>query len=98
MSGFVYSLVKIVLQCKVLRYKHGLSVLFYHMEVISGVYTSLKQDPMCKVNASRLPIYVQEIVTNVFAAYLKNSVTKVVEPLSVIAWRVGACFVAGILA
>lgn len=29
-----------------------------------------------------------------FAAYLKNSVTKVVEPLRVMAWRVGACFVA----
>ena len=26
-----------------------------------------------------------------FAANLKNSVTRVVEPLRVIAWRVGAC-------
>ena len=28
------------------------------------------------------------------AAYLKNSVTRLVEPLRVIAWRVGACEVA----
>jgi hypothetical protein len=32
--------------------------------------------------------------TYVLAAYLKNSVTRLVEPLRVIAWRVGACDVA----
>ena len=31
--------------------------------------------------------------TDVFTANLKKSVTIAVEPLSVIAWRVGACFV-----
>lgn len=29
--------------------------------------------------------------TYVLAAYLKNSVTRLVEPLSVMAWRAGAC-------
>jgi len=32
--------------------------------------------------------------TYVLAAYLKNSVTRLVEPLRVMAWRVGACDVA----
>lgn len=32
-----------------------------------------------------------------FTAYLKNSVTRFVEPLRVIAWRVGACFVPAIV-
>ena len=31
--------------------------------------------------------------THVFAANLKNSVTRFVDPFRVIAWRVGACFV-----
>ena len=40
------------------------------------------------------PLSVAGICTYVLAAYLKNSVTRFVEPLRVIAWRVGACDVA----
>lgn len=35
-----------------------------------------------------------ELGPHVFTANLKKSVTIAVEPLRVIAWRVGACFVA----
>jgi hypothetical protein len=35
--------------------------------------------------------------THVFTAYLKNSVTRSVDPLRVIDWRMAACFVGGIV-
>lgn len=35
--------------------------------------------------------------THVFAANLKNSVTRFVDPFRVMAWRVGACFVGAMI-
>ena len=70
-----------------------MAIFLYHMEIISGVYPTLEQYPRtCHSVESRFGDLGQ---TDVFAAYLKNSVTRFVEPLRVMACRVGACFVGG---
>ena len=60
------------------------------MEVIRRVHSPLEQNPVGDVKDE---LNVAETDTNVLTAYLKNSVMRFVEPLRVIAWRVGACFV-----
>jgi hypothetical protein len=62
------------------------------MEVVRGVHTALEENPEVeRVRAEQSKSAGGD--TDVFTAYLKNSVTRFVEPLRVIAWRVGACFV-----
>ena len=78
--------------------QHGLAVFLDHLEVIRRVYTPLKEDPGSKRLSGTSPVIGLDGMY-VLAAYLKNSVTSFVEPLRVMAWRVGAgfclCFAAG---
>jgi hypothetical protein len=92
-DGANYLLVEIVLQCEILRHKDGLTVLLDHVKVIFGVDTPLEENASCDVQSMAFTAVATP--TDVLTAYLKNSVTMFVEPLSVIADRVGAadCFV-----
>lgn len=76
------ALVQIILQSSVLRDQHGLTIFLDHLKVIGGVDATLEEDP---TRDHEQPARTTSVQTNVFAAYLKNSVTNLVEPLRVIA-------------
>ena len=46
------ALVQIILQCKILCYQYGLTVLLDHMEVIGRVYAALEQNTVVAVRRS----------------------------------------------
>lgn len=75
--------IEVVFQCEVLCDEDGLTVLFDHVKVIRGVYTPLEQDAVQLVSICAPRGCVGG--TYVLAAYLKNSVTRLVEPLRVMA-------------
>jgi hypothetical protein len=61
------------------------------MKVIGRVHTPLEQDPT--KGEDSIQVEAGGNATHVFTAYLKNSVTRSVEPLRVIDWRTAVCFV-----
>jgi hypothetical protein len=63
------------------------------MKVIGRVHTPLEQDPTERRGS--IQASAGGSATHVFTAYLKNSVTRSVEPLRVIDWRMAVCFVGG---
>jgi hypothetical protein len=68
-----------------------LAIFLDHMKVISRVHPALEQYP----TESSIQAKAGGNATHVFTAYLKNSVTRSVEPLRVIDWRMAVCFVGG---
>ncbi len=44
------ALVQVVLQCEILGNQYGLAVFLDHVEVVSGVHSPLKQDPVQRVS------------------------------------------------
>lgn len=83
------ALFEVVLNVWILRYKDSLSILLHHMKVVRRIHLALEENPLTPSAATPNA----RCCTHVFTAYLKNSVTSTVEPLSVIACLF-ACLVA----
>jgi hypothetical protein len=80
---------QVVLKGKVLGYKNGLAILFDHVKVIRRIDLPLEQDARARTVGTKYRPFDTTAKTNVFTAYLKNSVTRAHDPLRVI-----ACFFA----
>jgi len=86
-----YIPLKVILESKILGDQKRLTILLHHMKIIRWIDLSLKQNsvghsmisPKSKGGSGS---------AYVLTAYLKNSVTRFVDPFKVIAWRL-ACFV-----
>ena len=73
---------KVVFQSKVLGHKQRLPIFLDHLEVIRWVHLALEEDAEARLISDLLGA--KGGWTHVLTAYLKNSVTSAVEPLSVI--------------